>query len=74
MVHRDQKSDRSDTIYDQHNKSDAPILFNKSDLRKIKRLYIEKFGITLDDQAAFVKLCLLVKQLELISKPQSMSL
>ncbi len=42
---------------------------NKSDIKKFKQLYKDKFDIELDDQTAYKKLSLLVLQMETIYKP-----
>jgi len=41
----------------------------QKDITKFKALYSEKFGISLTDKMALVKLSMLVRQMELIYRP-----
>lgn len=41
----------------------------KKDIAEFQALYMEKFGITLDNQEAYKKLTLLVRQMEIVYQP-----
>ncbi len=44
-------------------------MLNQSDIKEIKKLYSDMFGVKLDNDTARLKLSLLVRQVELTYKP-----